>query len=172
MQHAAIAYKAEASAPRGLNNLEEVGGSNPPIPTNPFRSNGRTGGTVFKRLLAVFALLVTSLGVAVQPAAADTSSELASCTWGDNGVGYAYGGGEYTGSGDWYAYSWQFVTLSNSACEDIQITNRYTQSTNMRYRVRFYPSSGGNYANAWKPINGGGCWTCNFVLATDVANGT
>lgn len=113
------------------------------------------------------ALLIGSAAVAA-PAHADTSGEVASCSQGEGGIGWPYSGGEYTGSGDWYAYSFNLITLSSSACEDIQIVNPYSMSPSMKFRIRFYPSSGGNYANSWKHVVFGGY----TILATDVANGT
>lgn len=125
----------------------------------------------FSTWVAAIALVLA--GVFVNPGAvhADSSSEIASCTVGEGGIGPTHAGGHYTGSGDWYAYSVNLITLSGSACEDIQITNLYSMSPWMKFRIRFYPSSGGSYANSWKYPNQS-CWTCNFLLATDVANGT
>lgn len=128
----------------------------------------------FKRLALVFGTVLALLaaGVVVAgPALADDSGELPSCKYYWTGIGGSYGGGQYTGSGDWYAYGPQLTSPSNSACEDIQIVALYTMSPNMYFRVRFYPSGGGNYANGWKQVNNG-CWSCNFVIATNVANGT
>jgi hypothetical protein len=118
----------------------------------------------------VLGVALGAVGVA-GPAWADDSSEFPSCRYLWTGGGAPYGGGDYTGSGDWYAYTPQFVTQSWSACEDIQIVALRTQSPSQKFRVRFYPSSGGSYANGWKYVNNG-CWSCNFVLATNVSNGT
>lgn len=126
---------------------------------------------MLKRLLTVLALALASFGIAVQPAAADDSSEFPSCRYLWTGIGAAYGGGEYTGSGDWYAYGPRFFTPSSSACEDIQIVAPYSMSPNMRFRIRFYPSGGGSYVNSWKQA-GMPCWSCAWVLATNVANNT
>lgn len=124
---------------------------------------------MIKRIAILLAMVVASFGVAASPALADDPGELGSCThYVSTGIGSSYGGGEYTGSGDWYAYSPLWVVQSNSACEDLQLTNLYSMSPSMKFRVRFYPSSGGNYANSWKYVQWGG----NFVIATDIANGT
>lgn len=123
------------------------------------------------KVCAWVAAVILALGggfVAPGVASADTSGEVASCSQGDGGIGWPYNGGEYTGSGDWYAYSFNLITLSGSACEDIQIINPYSMSPSMKFRIRFYPSSGGNYANSWKHVVFGGY----TILATDVANGT
>lgn len=127
---------------------------------------------MLKRFAAVAALaLLGSLGVAA-PAKADTAGELAVCvTYYSTGVGPSYGGGNYTGSGDWYAYSPTWTVPNPSACEDINMTYRYFQGSDWWYRVRFFPSSGGSYANSWKAAPA--CNSCsNFVVATDVSNGT
>lgn len=124
-----------------------------------------------KKFIAWVAAIILALGGAfISPSAAfaDTSGEIPSCSQGDGGIGWPYSGGEYTGSGDWYAYSVNLITQSSSACEDIQIINPYSMSPSMKFRIRFYPSSGGNYANSWKYVNFGGY----TILATDVANGT
>lgn len=128
----------------------------------------------FKRLALVFGVVLALFGVGIMvagPALADDSSELPGCKYYWTGVGASYGGGTYTGSGDWYAYGPQLTSPSSSACEDIQIVALYTMSPWMKFRVRFYPSGGGNYANGWKYVNNG-CWSCNMVIATNVSNGT
>lgn len=122
-------------------------------------------------VLAVIATTAASVLVAAGPARADDSSEFPSCTYYWTGIGAAYGGGTYTGSGDWYAYGPQLTSPSGSACEDIQIVAPYSMSPNMRFRVRFFPSGGGSFANSWKQA-GMPCWSCAWILATSVANGT
>lgn len=124
------------------------------------------------RFITVLVLVVGGIGVASAPAVADTPAELATCTVGSSGVGPSYGGGFYTGSGDWYAYGPNLFTLNASACEDIQLTNLFTMSIHMKYRIRFFPSGGGSYTNSWKPVYTHSCWSCNFILATDVLNAT
>src|SRR5688572_26619344 len=110
---------------------------------------------MIKRILVVLALVLAGVATSSGPAVADDAGELGSCThYVSTGIGSAYGGGQATpDTGDWYAYSPLWVVSSSSACEDFQITNLYTMSPNMKFRLRFYPSSGGNYANSWKYVN-------------------
>lgn len=128
---------------------------------------------MIKRILLVAATLLTLVGggvfVASGTAAADDDSEFPSCEQANPaGVGPAYGGGIFTGDGDWYAYGPAITTKSWSACEDINITWQFGDG--WRWRVRFYPSSGGSYVNSWKVAP---CPNyCKVVVATNVSNGT
>jgi hypothetical protein len=123
---------------------------------------------------ALALLLVVFMGTTASPAHADSSSELASCyTANPTGAGPTWSGGTYTGSGDWYSYSPLYRTLDASACEDINLTNRFGATDDRWYRVRFYPASGGSYANSWKgPNSAWGCNCNNMLVATDVLNNT
>jgi hypothetical protein len=123
----------------------------------------------FKRALVAL-LAASAILVPASPAMADDSSELPGCKYYWTGVGASYGGGIHSGA-ELYTYGPQLTSPSNSACEDIQIVALYTMSPSMHFRVRFYPSGGGNYANSWKKVNNS-CWSCNMVIATNVANGT
>ena len=125
----------------------------------------------FVALLITTLMTITASFAVAGPARADDSSEFPSCKYYWTGIGSSYGGGEYSGSGDWYAYGPQLTSPSNSACEDIQIVAPYSMSPNMRFRIRFYPSGGGSYANSWKQA-GQPCWSCAWILATNVANGS
>jgi hypothetical protein len=121
-------------------------------------------------VLAAIAMTVAGVGVAAAPAYADDSSEYPNCqNFQPAGVGTSYGGGFGTPSvGDWYAYGPTISTVSWSACEDITIYWQYLDD--WTWRVRFYPSSGGSYVNAWKVAP---CPNyCSVVIATNVANGT
>jgi len=69
-----------------------------------------------------------------------------------------------------YAYSPLFtVPSSPDGCEDINVSCGVSQCGD--YRVRFYPSSGGNFANAWTGPPCGQSW-CYVAVATNVLNGT
>lgn len=124
--------------------------------------------------VAAFALVLAGVFVSPGSALADDASEIPNCLQGHGGIGPTYGGGHYTGSGDWYAYSVLLVTPTSSACEDIQIKFYYSHNPNVKYRLRFYPSSGGSYTNAWRYAPGcyptGGCTI--FLLGTDILNNT
>lgn len=127
-----------------------------------------------KRILIVLAATLALIAggglVFVGAASADDDSEFPSCEQATPaGVGPAYGGGFHSpDTGDWYAYGPIITTKSWSACEDINITWQYNDGWN--WRVRFYPSSGGSYANSWKSA---GCHQyCIVLAATAVSNGT
>ena len=123
---------------------------------------------MFRRSVLVLVLVLAGLGVA-SPARADDSSEYPSCQFFySTGVGPSYGGGQYTGTGpDWYAYSPTWTTTTWSACEDVTIADQFGDV--WHWRVRFFPSSGGSFTNAWK---GGQCGLCLVLVATNVSNGT
>lgn len=129
-------------------------------------------GKRFAGFVAALAILVAGVLVSPGAAQADTSAELATCTVGSSGVGPSYGGGYVDTASDYYAYGPNLFTLNASACEDIQLTNLYTMSIHMKFRIRFFPSGGGSYTNSWKPVYTHSCWSCNFILATDVLNAT
>jgi hypothetical protein len=126
-----------------------------------------------RRIGIVVAALLLAIGgffVVAGPAAADDSSEFPYCEQANPaGVGTAYGGGFHSpNTGDWYAYGPIITTKTWSACEDINITWQYWDE--WRWRVRFYPSSGGSYVNSWKTS---GCDNlCAVIVATNVSNGT
>jgi hypothetical protein len=130
---------------------------------------------MIKRILAVLALVLVGIVASVAPAQADDSSEFPSCvTYASTGTGAPYGGGAYTGSGDWYSYSPTLVVRGDSACEDIQSRYRnnsgpYPTTLNTWFRIRFYPSSGGSYVNSWKSNNIGVFQ--NLIIATNVSDG-
>lgn len=68
-----------------------------------------------------------------------------------------------------YQYTRNLSVPYNSACHDINITYISGGNHCATMRVRFYPSSGGNYANSWKYV----CTTGSYrVIASDVMNGT
>lgn len=123
----------------------------------------------WQKIVAVLAALVALVGggVAVAgPAAADDDGEFPSCQDWTAVVGGP--GREVLGStvDNYYAHTdTVYVPGSWSACEDINVSQAFDT---WRWRVRFYPSSGGNYVNAWK----GGCDICIVLAATNVANGT
>lgn len=124
--------------------------------------------------IAVAALTLLSLLVAT-PAQADDSSELSGCWTTLWGVGpnfhWSTGSGGSTGVADHYSYSpLGQVPSSPNGCEDINVDNGYDGNAGY-YRVRFYPSSGGNYANSWKPASCAQSW-CYVAAATNVVNGT
>lgn len=126
-----------------------------------------------KRLLAAVLAGLALATVAAAPAQADDSSELPNCTfYYSTGIGPSYGGGYYDGAGDWYAYSPWWVVSSDSACEDVNITQRYAMEDNFYLRVRFAPSGGGTYANSWKANDSVYHNGINLIVATSVANGT
>lgn len=64
---------------------------------------------------------------------------------------------------------------SGSDCHDINVTNitvpgdTVTPNPCVNFRVRFYPTSGGNYSTSWRLSCGGTTWR---QIATDVINGT
>jgi hypothetical protein len=64
---------------------------------------------------------------------------------------------------------------SSSDCHDINVTNirvpadTATPNPCVYFRVRFYPTSGGNYVTTWRMSCGGTTWR---QIATDVINGT
>lgn len=130
---------------------------------------------VFGRLAACLALaaVLTAVGISVAPAGvrADSSTELPTCWGHDWGVGphFSWSTGQ-GGSASGYSYSpLGQVPFSPNGCEDINVTCGVSQCGD--YRVRFYPSSGGNYANSWKSPPCGQSW-CYVAAATDVQNGT
>lgn len=136
---------------------------------------------MLKRALLVLAMASTLLGVgAASPALADDKGKaggvgIQSCVYySSTGANTPYGGGNYSGSGDWYAYSPTWTKPSWSSCNDIQSPYRngsgaYPTPLNTWFRVRFYPSSGGSYANSWKSNNIG--VSQNLIIATNVASG-
>jgi len=72
-------------------------------------------------------------------------------------------------------YTPQYVVPSWSSCHDINISGITSMNGDHcgTFRVRFFPSSGGNYANSWKTI----CSTPGSgeplqVVASDVLDGT
>jgi hypothetical protein len=86
--------------------------------------------------------------------------------------------GAFSGGGETYSYSAQYITPSWSACRDINITNVYNNDVPpgdpfehcAYFRVRFYPTSGGNWATSW-------VHRCTQIpnsstIATNVLNGT
>lgn len=87
---------------------------------------------------------------------------------------YEASAGGYAENGYAVNYTPQYTVQSNSGCVDINLYSIYAPydpyigwiCTDVR--VRFYPSSGGNYANGWK-------WYCpnrTMVVASNVLNGT
>lgn len=125
----------------------------------------RRVGVVLAALLALAAGSLVAAGAAL----ADDAGEYPSCQFFySTGVGPSYGGGFYSpDTGDWYAYSPTWTVTSWSACEDVTIADQFGDV--WHWRVRFFPSSGGSYANGWK---GGGCQYCSVLVATNVSNGT
>jgi hypothetical protein len=80
---------------------------------------------------------------------------------------------DMTGGENGYVYSGVALVPSWSTCNDINITTIQSWYENIGYcayvRIRFYPSSGGNYANGWSYM----CDGSNLkVVASNVANGT
>lgn len=130
--------------------------------------------TFWKRITAVLAVLAVGVLGAAPAAVADDKSKaaLAACEYISNtGTGYPYGGNLAAD----YAYGPQFTTHSWSGCVDIQSPRRerfgpYPTTFNTWFRVRFFPSSGGSYANSWKSNDIDP--SANLIIATNVANGT
>lgn len=132
-------------------------------------------------------LLAVALGGAValtgaQPVRADTSDEFATC-WqppsgapynGNVGVGpnFSWPTGQGGSSASGYSYSPPFQVPGSpyTGCEDINVDNGIYGHAG-EWRVRFYPSSGGNFTNAWRPSSCAASW-CQTVIATNVSNGT
>ena len=96
------------------------------------------------------------------------------------------GGTNPYGQNDWIAYSprhW-VPPSSQSTCNDINLRDFYAFNTidglgyyllpehNTHVRIRFYPSSGGSYANSWKPVNSAQTYAADFVVASAVSSGT
>lgn len=124
------------------------------------------------RVALVLSVLSAGTAFAVQPAVADSTSEFPSCWDGEVGTGpnfhWPTGSG---GNASGYSYSPLFTVPGSpyTGCEDINVSCGVTQCGD--YRIRFYPSSGGNYANSWKSPPCGQSW-CYVAAATDVVNGT
>jgi hypothetical protein len=90
------------------------------------------------------------------------------------------------GQSDWMAHSANYwvPNSSQSTCNDINLRDFYAFNTidglgyyllpghNTHVRIRFYPSSGGSYANTWKPVNSAQTYAGDFVVASAVSNGT
>lgn len=136
----------------------------------------------FKRFALVLVAAVALIGIA-GPAGADPVPSgsargvgIQSCEYISNtGTGSPYGGGTYTGAGEWYAYSKLFTVHSWSSCNDIQLPSRatggpYPCTFNTWFRVRFYPSGGGNWTPGWYSNNIN--VFSNLILSYGVANGT
>jgi hypothetical protein len=138
----------------------------------------------FKKSLAVLATsaaIVTSTAAAAQADPVPSPGArggvgIQSCrTVSNTGTGAPYGGGLYTGAGEWYAYGPMFTVPSSSSCNDIQLPYRnnsgpYPCTPNTWFRVRFFPSSGGSWTPGWYSNNIN--VFANLILATNVANGT
>ncbi len=120
-----------------------------------------------RRILLVVAMVVATFGIAVAPAAADDDGEFPSCQdWTAVVGGPGRQSLDASDVNNYYAHTdIVYVPGSWSACEDINVSQAFDT---WRWRVRFYPSSGGNYVNAWKS----GCDICIVLAATNVANGT
>lgn len=131
-----------------------------------------------KRILTVLALLVTGIAATASTAQADPvgRSGVLACHYVSNtGTGPAYGGGESDLSGEAYMYSVIRIVPGSSSCNDIQLPVRYSggphpSPLNAQFRVRFFPTTGGNYANSWKSNNIN--TSANLIIATAVNNGT
>ena len=89
----------------------------------------------------------------------------------------AYGGSawEYSANGHTGTYYYTLrMTVPHSPCNDINIASinsAYAPGYCGQFRVRFYPHSGGNYANNWKYLCSS--WNGNLQpAATWVSEGT
>ena len=124
-----------------------------------------------KKIAAALAAIVAVLGFTAVPAQADDSGELPGCwttLWGV-GPNWSWSTGP-GGMGGGYAWSPKGQVPYGTACEDINVSNG-DHGNGGFYRVRFYPSSGGNYANSWKSAPCAQRW-CYVPAATNVADGT
>jgi hypothetical protein len=146
--------------------------------------NETNGGNMkFKKSLTVLATAAAIIGSSTATAQADpvpngarSGIGIQSCEYISNtGTGAPYGGGLYTGAGEWYAYSKNFTVHSWSSCNDIQLPYRnasgpYPSTLNTWFRVRFFPAGGGSWTPGWYSNNIN--TSANLILATNVANST
>lgn len=117
-------------------------------------------------LNGLFALFVLTFVFAFGPSVSQAS---AACHTANLSTPSAAG---YT---DGYYYSDQFIVPSWSTCHDINIRNltgNYGYYGRAFVRVRFYPSSGGNYPNGGTIVDSDNSFNNDVVIASDVNNGT
>jgi hypothetical protein len=132
----------------------------------------RTRRIVRRGIAGAAVLLIVLAGAlaSARPAAADTSGELPGCWSTLWGVGpnfhWTTGSGGSNAAGQ-YSYSPLGQVPYGTACEDINVSHGPTWDV-WQYRVRFYPSGGGNYANGWSSF----CNACYGAIATNVQDGT
>jgi len=125
----------------------------------------------FKRIRQRLMLVTGALLIAVAALAALPAPKAGAT--GCHFYNYTANAGGFAEGSDFVFYTGQQVVPSTSSCHDINLNSMYDTDSGLyictQVRVRFYPSSGGNYANSWKLM----CQSyAPFVVASNVGNGT
>lgn len=129
--------------------------------------HGRFSGKRLFAMLAAFTVAVAGLALApATPALAAGCHQIS-----------AEAGSGYTEGSTTVFYTPTYTVPSTSGCNDINITRTYAYfnpdaTLCVDARVRFYPSSGGSYTNAWKHRCTSRFDTYLWVVASAVSNGT